>query len=358
MNKQLALKSHAQLSQSIRPLLPNVSVLMSCYNGVKFLSEAIESILAQTFTDFEFILIDDGSTDDTLRIIKDYAAKDKRILVIEKKNTGLTNSLNVGIRAARGKWIARLDQDDVALPTRLQDQISFISKNLKVVLVGTGCIEIDEKGRIVGNHLYPNDRNRLERMFKRAGGTFPHSSAFFRRDKAIAVGGYCERIFTEDLDLWFRLSEIGDIACLPAKLVLIRKHGGRLSSHDQGFSALIFGFAAIVCHILRSKDCFDPSKADEKSWKDFVDWLKIRLEQQNCFDRRLFYSDLKNKWYQLEPQSCWSKGLGFAKLALRHPIYCLQIVRDKFWGSNLPAQLADEWIQSHGVDNELKERIV
>ena len=110
----------------IPPPPPAVSVVMSCYNASRFLAEAIESILRQTFTDFEFIIIDDGSTDDTLDIIRTYAQTDPRIVVIEKANTGLADSLNVGIGAARGEWIARQDADDVSFPDRLFHQIEFL----------------------------------------------------------------------------------------------------------------------------------------------------------------------------------------------------------------------------------------
>ncbi|MHB8130909.1 MAG: glycosyltransferase family 2 protein, partial [Mobilitalea sp.] len=118
---------------------PEVSVLMSCYNASRWLSEAVDSILRQTFENFEFILIDDGSTDNTWEIIQKYRAQDKRIIALLKKNTGLADSLNIGLNEAKGEWVARLDADDISLPERLFEQFKFVQKNNKVGLLGAGC---------------------------------------------------------------------------------------------------------------------------------------------------------------------------------------------------------------------------
>lgn len=324
---------------------PTVSVLMSCYNAAEFLSEAIESILFQTFKDFEFILIDDGSSDETLAIIKDYAERDKRIIVIGKENSGQRRSLNLGIRVAKGAWIARLDADDVALPSRIDDQISFVRKNPSVVLVGTNCIEIDEEGLFIKRHVYPTDHSRLVKRFLGGGSPFPHSSAFFRRDVAVALGGYCERQISEDMLLWLRLSEVGNIACLPSCLIMFRRHSDQISLHNHGLTWLIFGYAARVCHILKSRGVDDPSMGNEYDWKVFVDWLKIRLEQQGCLDKSLFYSDLRQMWFSRKPHYFWGRALGLTRQALAHPQYFLRIAQERFFGSNLTAQLADEWIR-------------
>src|SRR6476646_117240 len=102
---------------------PALTVLTSCYNAAPYLVESIESVLKQSFEDFEYLLIDDGSTDESRQILQHFAAFDPRIVFIPKKNSGLTDSLNLGLRRARGEWVARLDADDVALPGRLQAQL-------------------------------------------------------------------------------------------------------------------------------------------------------------------------------------------------------------------------------------------
>ena len=121
-----------------------VSVVMSVYNSEKYLPEAIESILNQTYTNFEFIIINDGSTDNSLRIIKEYANKDKRIIVISRENKGLIFSLNEGIEVSKGKYIIRMDADDISLPNRLKIQLDFMEKNKDIAICGTVAITFDE----------------------------------------------------------------------------------------------------------------------------------------------------------------------------------------------------------------------
>ncbi|MGO9953181.1 MAG: glycosyltransferase family 2 protein, partial [Dissulfurispiraceae bacterium] len=141
--------------------MPEISVLMSCYNASKYLAEAIESILNQTFDNFEFIAIDDGSRDNTSDILKDYARADSRIILLEKENTGLTNSLNIGLKTARGKWIARMDADDVSLPNRFEDQLEFVQVHAGVILLGTSCIVIDQSGKVIRRYEYTAVHHQL-----------------------------------------------------------------------------------------------------------------------------------------------------------------------------------------------------
>ena len=133
---------------------PKVSVIMSVYNSDKFLSESIESILNQTFRDFEFIIINDCSTDKSLDIIKKYSKNDNRIVLIENENNiGLTKSLNKGVKIAKGNYIARIDADDTALNNRFEVQYNFLEKNKNIFLVGGGTYEIDYKGKIIRRFL-------------------------------------------------------------------------------------------------------------------------------------------------------------------------------------------------------------
>src|SRR3990172_12530717 len=126
---------------------PVITVLMSAYNAEKYLREAIESILNQTFKDFEFIIINDCSTDKTKKIIEEYANKDARIKLINNAtNLGLTKSLNIGLKEARGEYVARLDADDVALPERLEKQYEFMNKNRDITLTGAWAEKIYEEG--------------------------------------------------------------------------------------------------------------------------------------------------------------------------------------------------------------------
>lgn len=126
---------------------PKVTVYMTVYNEERFLDESIRSILNQTLQDFEFIIVDDGSTDGSLRILNKYAEKDKRIKILcNKQNLGQPKSLNRALRIARGEYLARMDADDISLPNRLKIQVDFLEKNKEYFLVGCGEISIDEKG--------------------------------------------------------------------------------------------------------------------------------------------------------------------------------------------------------------------
>lgn len=160
---------------------PKITVLMSCYNAERWLSEAIESVLVQTYKDFEFIIVDDGSSDNTPEIIKRYADIDHRIRVISKTNSGLTDSLNAGISQAKGEWIARLDADDICLPHRLEEQVKYVKNNPKIVLLGSGCIEINEHGKFMKEHRYPDSYEALVYNMEKGKRHFAHSSAFLEK---------------------------------------------------------------------------------------------------------------------------------------------------------------------------------
>ena len=128
-------------------LPPTISVLMAVYNGELWLKESIRSVLKQTFSNFEFIIINDGSEDSSVEIIESFIKKDTRILLFNKSNTGLADSLNYGMMQAKGKWVARIDADDICESNRLQEQLDFVKLNKDYVLVGSGLNIIDEKGK-------------------------------------------------------------------------------------------------------------------------------------------------------------------------------------------------------------------
>src|SRR5258708_3751905 len=130
------------------PCSPAVSVVMPAYNSEPHIAEAIESILAQTFTDFEFIIINDGSTDGTRSILHAFAAGDSRISIYEHANSGLVVSLNRGCQMARGKYIARMDADDVSLPTRLAKQFNYLERNSEVGIIGTWIQDMGPDGKL------------------------------------------------------------------------------------------------------------------------------------------------------------------------------------------------------------------
>ena len=207
---------------------PLVSVLMPVYNGEPYLREAVESILNQTFADFEFIIIDDGSTDSTWQILTTYAAQDPRIVLIRsEENVGLTKSLNKGLALARGKYIARQDADDVSLPQRLEKQMLYVVQHPQVVLLGTWCQSINEVGNQSGCFHPPTTHQAILDYFA-AQNPFAHSSVLFRRAPVQEIGGYpVDYLYAQDLSLWFQLSCQYPVANLSEELAQIRIHPGQ-----------------------------------------------------------------------------------------------------------------------------------
>jgi len=189
---------------------------MSVYNGEKYLREAIESILNQTFDDFEFLIVDDGSTDKTLEILREYAKKDSRIkVIVNQGNIGLTKSLNKAIREAKGEYIARQDADDVSMPERLEKQIEFLERNLEIGMVGTFYYEISGEGRIIRRKVMPKDNKELRRTLIRYNPFF-HGSVMIKREVFSKVGLYNENFKrAQDYELWFRIANSYKLANVP-----------------------------------------------------------------------------------------------------------------------------------------------
>lgn len=142
---------------------PKVSVVMSVYNGEKYLPETIDSILNQTFKDFEFIIINDGSTDKTAKILTSY--DDPRIRIFNQENMGLTKSLNRAISLAKGEYIARMDADDISYPERLKKQVDYLNKNPDIGLVGSKYIRIDKRGRKIDEINVPIGTDNILKHF-------------------------------------------------------------------------------------------------------------------------------------------------------------------------------------------------
>ncbi len=181
---------------------PTISVIMPAYNTEKYLEESIKSILNQTFTNFEFIIINDGSKDNTKKIIEIYKKKDKRIILLNNpKNLGLQVSLNRGLKLAKGKYIARMDSDDISLSNRFQIQINFLNRNKDIFLVGGSAIVINEKGEKAGCFIKNDSSKRIKKKLLKSN-PFIHPSIMFRNERVY----YREKfVCSEDYDLYLRL---------------------------------------------------------------------------------------------------------------------------------------------------------
>ena len=182
---------------------PLISVVMSVYNDRDYLAIAIESILNQTFTDFEFLIIDDGSSDGSKEIIKNYASKDKRIKFIKNpENLGLATSLNKLIKLSRGEYIARMDADDESFPERFEKQINYFNKFPETDVLGTGAIIIDNKNKILERKKMPNSYDKFyKNLFYNT--CFIHPSVMARKRFYLPNNLYKEEFLrSEDWYIW------------------------------------------------------------------------------------------------------------------------------------------------------------
>jgi glycosyltransferase involved in cell wall biosynthesis len=202
---------------------PRISVIMSVYNAEKYLAESIESILGQTYRDFEFIIINDGSTDNSANIIKTY--KDTRIKYFYQKNQGLSVALNFGIGRAKGKYIARMDADDISLPQRFEKQLDFMDEYSDIGLLGTNIEVIDKDNafRSVISLLTQPDDLKFGEVFC---NQVAHGTVFIRREILKKSGLYDSSMEpAEDADLWRRISHYTKMANLKEPLYRYREHG-------------------------------------------------------------------------------------------------------------------------------------
>ncbi len=207
-----------------------ISVAMPVYNGEKFLARAIESVLGQTYGDFEFIIIDDASTDGSPEKIKSY--KDSRIRFLQNNlNIGQSKSLNLAIESAAGEFVARMDQDDICNKHRFQKQINFLINRHDIALLGTSAIVIDENGKRTGKVHASCDgfRLRMEILFS---NPMIHSSVIIRKDALLSLGGYDESfVLGQDYDLWSRALEAGyEFTNIEEPLVSLRMHSNSSSA--------------------------------------------------------------------------------------------------------------------------------
>lgn len=219
---------------NFRPDAPLISVVMPVWNGSKHLREAIDSILAQTEGNFEFLIIDDGSTDDTISIIESYC--DERITLIRQEHEGIVVALNRGVAEAKAGLIARMDADDIAYPSRFRQQLELLRKNPSAVLCHTQI-------RIIGEERYVTRAGRFVRgeslTLLRMCHQCPivHPTVMFRKAAFLASGGYLpEERHAEDFGLWGRMIRQGGVVGISRPLLCFRVHQGsisKLKAEDQ-----------------------------------------------------------------------------------------------------------------------------
>jgi glycosyltransferase involved in cell wall biosynthesis len=223
---------------------------MSVYNGARFLPEAVESILGQSWSDFEFVIVNDGSTDETWSILECYRSQDSRVRLVDQEKLGLTASLNRGCSLSRGEFIARMDADDVAMPRRLERQMHFMATHPGVGVLGGAFELIDATGKRMGVSWLPSEDHEIRRMLLDSTA-FLHPSVLMSRSALGRVGGYREVKYAEDYDLWLRLAEQTKLANLREVIHQYRVHPEQVSVSKCKEQALWTGVAKIAAEFRR-----------------------------------------------------------------------------------------------------------
>ena len=212
---------------------PKVSVVMSVYNGEDYLSSAIDSIINQTLTDFEFVIINDGSIDGTPEILNEYKKKEPRIRVFHQENMGLVKSLNKAISLSKGAYIARQDPDDISLPERFEKQVKFLDQNPDIALVGTVFQVNDENDDAVGGTKIPLSDEQI-RTHLISSNCFGHGTVMIRKSCLEETGAYDESFkYAQDYDLWLRLSERFKVSNLNETLYIWRRRNDAASVRNK-----------------------------------------------------------------------------------------------------------------------------
>jgi len=223
---------------------PLVSVIMSVYNDGKFLRDAIESILNQSYENFEFIIVNDGSIDNSLNIINEYAKKDNRIVVIEQQNKGLTKSLNIALKKSNGDFIARMDADDISCKNRLKEQVKFLVENKEFALVGTNIIKIDQNGNFIEKNKTKYSDSEIRKTFC-TRNCIAHGSVMLNRKLLGNILYYDENFkYSQDYRLWTKIARRYKIANLKESLYKLRVHNKSISKQKIEEQSIYAGVVA------------------------------------------------------------------------------------------------------------------
>lgn len=298
------------MNKKARLIVPDISVILPVYNSEKYLDESISSILNQTFKNIELIIINDGSKDNSLKIIKKYADKDKRIkLINNSKNIGLAASLNKAIEKSQGKYIARMDADDVSFPERLKIQFNYLESNLDVFLCSGSAIIIDENGQEIGKQIPPKVASQLLPI----QNYFIHPSYLFRNQGI----KYRDKFFrAEDYDFLLRLlSEKKKMITLDEILLKYRMNPTGSTFCNTSRHLYYVSLAKYFYYLRREtgKDNYDGF--------DFNEPQKQSLKQENKFyDKKVLEIMIKNKKIN-EAKKYFYSNLKFGSISIKSWVF-------------------------------------
>lgn len=300
---------------------PAISVAMSVYNGERFLDAAIASIRAQTFSDFEFLILDDGSRDGSREIISRHAREDARIKPIFRENRGLVASLNQLLDVAQAPLVARMDADDIAMPERFAVQAAYLAAHPECGVLGTWTVDIDEHGHpfSVDTPEHPTTHQQFIAHIATGGPLLAHPTVVYRRDIVLAAGGYHAAFrHCEDYDLWLRLADRTQLANIPQRLLNYRHYAGQVSNR-HAFEQQVGVAVSRLAHRERSCGRPDPTeRLDQLPPLDQLDTLFDRegteREVRAIVARALLYSrdEMRGQGFDILLQHVREGGGGLA----------------------------------------------
>lgn len=287
-------------------MYPKVSVLISVYNGEKYITKSIESVLNENFDDYEVIIVDDGSTDNTKKILSNYK-NNKKIKVFHKENTGIPDSLNFGLKHCNGEYIARLDCDDIMVTGRLKKQVEFLDKHKEIGLLGTNAKIINSNGEKVDEiNLGELKHSQIVERFTKRESFFPHSSWMVRKNIYEKLGGYDKFFYkAQDYDFVLRCINICKTHCLSEQLVELRKDETS-HSFDHKFDQFKLATVALILYYQRIGKLKDLNMDKEEILKAVEHWFE---------------------YYNLEKKLTARQNLSFCKYELKASNYVSGITR-------------------------------
>lgn len=269
---------------------PLISVLMSMRNGMPYVEQTVRSIIAQTFTDWEFIVVDNASTDDSAGAVERIAQTDSRIRVYRNiEDLGMSGGLNRGLEFCRGKWIARMDADDIALPERFERQLDFLKRNPDVKVASCLAYYIDANGKRSGKTFHDLTTREAYARYMREGRAMGilHPGTMMDRKILVEAGGYRQAYFpANDTDLWGRLAERGALILVQEEYLMeYRVHGGSVTAQTFEFSRLKYQWARDSMRARRkglpepSWDEYMASRRNAPWWRRLNRWRKTNARR-------------------------------------------------------------------------------
>jgi glycosyltransferase involved in cell wall biosynthesis len=281
---------------------PPITVLMPAYNCEKYIGIAIDSVLRQTYGDFELLIVNDGSTDGTQKVIESYS--DRRIAVINKINGGVSSALNTGLAAARGKYIARFDADDICVPERLQKQYDFMRTHPEYIMVGSDVDYITEEGDYIFTYANPWHTNEEITAKIMEHCPFVHSSVMYVKDAVLSLGGYEIKAHTfEDYYLWTKLVRVGKVCNMNEPLIKVRFNASSVTIDEKDHESI---FAKLKSKALRTGEISDE---EGKAILESIRKLD-RRKKESSYNRMLGKKFLWNNYQPRKARRYLLKSIG------------------------------------------------